>query len=583
MNFNKLKYKSVALFLVVVLVTTTLYLTLINQVIKIEITTFQNSLVLLSLILLSAFLTVKFVDNHISDLDEKLIQQLKSSEETIERTVKKNNVLKENIGIKSILNEELRHEINYCDTILNNLPEIVLVTDENNKLIYSNDYGKVFCKRKNDLYTSDKRNFDVELHQIKNKDLFDSTDNIIVFENQDFHFKKQLFDLNKRKYVLTIGEDRKELNTVNKKLLDTIDQLKSTDADLNFINNKFNQLLDFISGIEDFEKIEINSFLIKVFNFMFILIEKADCGSIYIFEEGLVKFLNAKGHDLKRLKEITIYQEDFRFPHSEGIVVTKNIINKSKEYYKKRIIEASLSIKETLSFPVRLNNVDFGRISLDISESQKGHFSKEDIQIAKPIEKLINIIINIVHQKEQNIRFTDDILDSFLELMSIHSQRLYRHSKNVGKYASDFARYLNFDEEKINEVYWSGLMHDLGFLGIPKEELNNSVESEVFYKGHVTDAYKVMSKIKGLENVAMNILCHHENYDGSGYPEGRQGDEIPIVSQIIGLINFYDFSINVKKHTFQSFFDALEEKRDTGFDSNLIDQLIEWVHKNENI
>jgi len=203
--------------------------------------------------------------------------------------------------------------------------------------------------------------------------------------------------------------------------------------------------------------------------------------------------------------------------------------------------------------------------------------------MAKPIEKLINIIINIVHQKEQNIKFTDDILDSFMEMMSIHSQKLFRHSKNVGEYASDFADFLKFDEEKVNEVYWSGLMHDLGFLGIPKEELNNPIEAEDFYQDHVTDAYKVMGKIKGLENVAMNILCHHENYDGSGYPKGLKGDEIPIASQIIALINFYDFSINVMNQSFESFFKSLEKQRNISFDTKLIDKLIKWVHKNENI
>jgi response regulator RpfG family c-di-GMP phosphodiesterase len=92
-----------------------------------------------------------------------------------------------------------------------------------------------------------------------------------------------------------------------------------------------------------------------------------------------------------------------------------------------------------------------------------------------------------------------------------------------------------------------------------------------------------MGKIKGLENVAMNILCHHENFDGSGYPEGLKGDEIPITSQIISLINFYDYSINVMNQSFENFFEALEDEKNILFDTKLVDQLIKWVHKNENI
>src|SRR6056297_744648 len=145
MNYNKLKYKSIGLFLVIVLATTTLYHMIISQLMTTNISTFQNSLMFLSLVILSAFLTIKFVDNHISDLDKKLIDRLRSSEESTKRILKQNSELKENIGLKNILNEELKNEISYCETILNNLPEIVLVTDEKDKIIYSNEYGKYFC------------------------------------------------------------------------------------------------------------------------------------------------------------------------------------------------------------------------------------------------------------------------------------------------------------------------------------------------------------------------------------------------------------------------------------------------------
>jgi len=583
MNFNDLKYKGIVLYALIFIATMTFFFTLKKQVIGLEISTFQNSLVILGLVFFSVFLTVQFVNKHLCDLDEKLRYRLNKSDESIKNITRENEALSENIVIKSMLNEELKNEISYCETILNNLPELILVTDVTNQVVYSNNQGEKFLKHKKNMTASTQRFFNKELHLNKNEELLNSNMDCIEFQNQAFHFQKQLFDLNKRKYILTIGEDKEALNLVNQKLVKTVDQLKSADADLNLTNHKFNQLLDFISNLEDIKKIEINSFLIKVFNFLFTLIDLSDCGSVYIFENGLVKFLSAKGHDIDLLKKITIYQEDFCFSYQEGVTVTKKIINMSKEYFKKQIVEASLEIKETLSFPIMLNNSVFGVMSLDMTIASTEHFSKEDIQIAQPIEKLINVIINIVNQKEKNIKFTDDILNSFMELLSIHSQKLYRHSKNVGDHSRDFAEFLKFDDEKVNEAYWSGLMHDLGFLAIPKEDMMGSIASETFYEAHVTDAFNVMSEIKGLENVAMNILCHHENYDGSGYPNGRKGDEIPMISQIIALINYYDYSIYIKNDSFKTFFKALEEKRNTAFESKLIDQLIEWVKENENI
>lgn len=548
-----------------------------------EITLKLYSVIFAVLFIMAAYITLEFINDRIKKKEDLLSDELFASYEEKQRVLTQNKKLSENIELKRILNTELKNEIKFCETVLDNLSEIVLVTNMDHEIVYSNKYFNYFSEDSISKHVTDNRNYDYAFHLEKEREMLSNNDEVINFNHQDFFYKKCVFDMNNDKYILTIGEDLRELNLVNKKLVMTINQLKNTDDDLNIINDKFNQLLDFISNIDDFKNIQIDSFLINVFNFMFTLIEKATSGSVYNFKDGYVNFLDAHGHDLKKLQSITIYAEDFDFDNRKGILISKNILDTSKEYFKKQLIDACEDIKETLSFYIYINDEPYGAIALDISKDSDAIFNEEDVQIIKPIEKLLNNIIYIVSQREVHEKFTDDILNSFMELISIHSTALYRHSKNVADFSRAFAEFLGYDLDFQKEVYWSGLMHDVGFLSVPKEELDRDYNSEKYYRNHVTDAYRVMSEIDGLENVAKNIYCHHEHFDGTGYPNGISGSDIPMASQIISLINYYDFIVHIHQESYFTLFEKLEEKRNKTFSANLIDQFIKWVGEYKNV
>jgi HD-GYP domain-containing protein (c-di-GMP phosphodiesterase class II) len=91
---------------------------------------------------------------------------------------------------------------------------------------------------------------------------------------------------------------------------------------------------------------------------------------------------------------------------------------------------------------------------------------------------------------------------------------------------------------------WSGLLHDVGKLGIPEHILNKpgDLTAEEFeqIKRHPRLGYDVLRPISSLKPVLDAVLFHHEDYDGSGYPEGLSGERIPLLARILHVADIFD-------------------------------------------
>ena len=123
------------------------------------------------------------------------------------------------------------------------------------------------------------------------------------------------------------------------------------------------------------------------------------------------------------------------------------------------------------------------------------------------------------------------------------------HSERVGLYAQALARRMaeeyDFSEEDILRIHYIGLIHDIGKIGVADSVLNKAgkLTDEEFslMKRHPEIGYEIMSSLgEEIEGVLDGIRYHHERYDGSGYPDGLSGDEIPLEARILCLADSYD-------------------------------------------
>ena len=118
------------------------------------------------------------------------------------------------------------------------------------------------------------------------------------------------------------------------------------------------------------------------------------------------------------------------------------------------------------------------------------------------------------------------------------------HSPKVANYAALIAEGLGLGEYEIEQIRLGGMLHDLGKVGVPESILNKSgplnPEEWELMKEHVQFGYQLLEPLNTLADVGAMVLHHHEMFDGSGYPEGRAGEEIPLGARIIAIADAYD-------------------------------------------
>ena len=122
---------------------------------------------------------------------------------------------------------------------------------------------------------------------------------------------------------------------------------------------------------------------------------------------------------------------------------------------------------------------------------------------------------------------------------------LLEHSINLGIIISIFGRYRNFSHQTVHNMMVGALLHDIGKVFIPDDVLKKtdklSSNEEELLQMHVVLGTEVLNKTPGISDVAIQIQSqHHERVDGTGYPEGKTGEEISIFGKMAAIVDVFD-------------------------------------------
>jgi len=201
---------------------------------------------------------------------------------------------------------------------------------------------------------------------------------------------------------------------------------------------------------------------------------------------------------------------------------------------------------------------------------EKGH--KLDFQGVKDIvDELVKI--------EEN----EDIYTLLAKIYSA-DRYTYAHSLNVGLFSMMTGKWLKMPEKEVKLLTYAGFLHDIGKARIPNKILNKAgpLSNKEFniMKRHTVYGYDLVKNCLFIsEKVARAVLTHHERNNGTGYPLGLKGDQIPLYAKIIGIIDTYDAMSSDRiyqshKVPFEVL-DTLRKERDGSLDISLVNLIVE--------
>ncbi|MBR6316276.1 MAG: response regulator [Lachnospiraceae bacterium] len=163
------------------------------------------------------------------------------------------------------------------------------------------------------------------------------------------------------------------------------------------------------------------------------------------------------------------------------------------------------------------------------------------------------------------------------------------HSRRVAKYSRDIAARLGYTEQQQSDIYMMGLLHDVGKIGVPDAVINKPAkltdEEFELIKSHPERGARILENIKAMPQLATGAMWHHEKYNGTGYPDGLAGTDIPIEARIIAVADAYDAMSSRR-----SYRDALpqdvvrseiERGRGTQFDPAIADIMIRMIEEDD--
>ncbi|MFQ5956372.1 MAG: HD domain-containing phosphohydrolase [Candidatus Brocadiales bacterium] len=181
---------------------------------------------------------------------------------------------------------------------------------------------------------------------------------------------------------------------------------------------------------------------------------------------------------------------------------------------------------------------------LSLASHRVGGFTPNHLKMAEKLSTQVSIALGNIEAysnvKELYVSSTEALSSALAEKDAFTKG----HSLRVSKLATKVGRTLKLDPYRLNNLMLAALLHDIGKIGIPDNILNKRSElSDKEYsvlKSHPQKSVNILEPIEHLRDILNDVLHHHESYDGSGYPNGFRGNDIPLGARIIKLCDAYD-------------------------------------------
>ncbi len=205
---------------------------------------------------------------------------------------------------------------------------------------------------------------------------------------------------------------------------------------------------------------------------------------------------------------------------------------------------------------------------------------------------ILEILSNFAASAIANWRMYQDLQKSYMNAIkglanAIEARDAYTagHTERVCKLAEIVARYLGWDEPKLKDLIMGCTLHDIGKIGVPDSVLNkphrlNEIEYEKM-SSHTELGLRIIEGIDLFKPAIPYISCHHERFDGKGYPNRLRGDNIPIEGRLLAVVDTFDAILSNRPYragaSFEHAISELTANAGTQFDPKMVEALFEAI------
>jgi HD-GYP domain-containing protein (c-di-GMP phosphodiesterase class II) len=367
----------------------------------------------------------------------------------------------------------------------------------------------------------------------------------------------------------------------------TIDELNYS---LNNTLNKYVLLIDSVMNINNFRNLSEKEFILKIYTIAKEIIGKYDSAIVYTCDQGLLKYHITYGYDQDSLEDFKLTcdfvkeqypKTDIYYPNQSSI--THLMSDEKKEAFKK----INQNSKELIFLNICSKKNKVGGIFFELNVDSQKSYSKNDLAIMKALQSIFEnyyegIELNKIREKQ-----LINIVEAMITMLEFHDPYTKGHSLSVAKISKLIGKAMNLSEEDLNELYLTGLLHDIAKTFIDSDLLNKkgplTYKEFEKIKEHPGKGADLLANIETLKVIEESVRYHHERCDGKGYPEGLKKEEIPRNARIICVADAYDAMVTDRPYrkalSKTKAIEEIQNNIDTQFCKQAADTLLELIEK----